>query len=84
MYTVDDETFLRARMILSALARELAGQQESGVTRPVDIGELVKRSARIDLPSDGEADYLSSIVDRLERSFPISELFPRKRRARDD
>ena len=82
MYVVDDETFLRARPILAALAREMTEQSESGVRRPVDLRELVRRSAPADLPDDGEAAYVRSIADRLERTFPIEELFPRKRRTR--
>jgi hypothetical protein len=83
MYTVEDETFLRARSILSALARELTGQQESGARRHIDLREVVRQSAQIDLPEDGEPDYLSAIADKLERTFPINELFPRRRRAHD-
>jgi len=82
MYIVEDETFLRARSILSALAMELTGQHEPGSGGPVDLRGLVRRSARIDLPEGGETDYLASIADKLERTFPIDELFPRKRRAR--
>ncbi|MEX0626578.1 MAG: hypothetical protein WD402_08535 [Chloroflexota bacterium] len=82
MYTVDDETFVQARAILSALAREVEAQQASGSRQPVDLQDLVRRSTTDDLPPHGEADYLHSIADRLERSFPISDLFPRRRRAR--
>ncbi len=81
MYSVEDETFQRARSILSSLARELAGQQESGIQRPVDLQDLVRRSAKVDLPEGGEADYLNSVAETLERMYPIDELFPRKRRA---
>jgi hypothetical protein len=81
MYTVEDETFQRARSVLSALANELTGQRESGIRRPVDLREMVRRSAPVDLPEDGEADYLSSIAGSLERTYPIAELFPRRRRA---
>jgi len=81
MYSVEDETFQGARSILSSLARELTGQKESGIQRPVDLQELVRRSAHVDLPEDGEAAYIRSIADRLERTYPIDELFPRKRRA---
>ncbi len=80
MYVVEDETFRRARSVISALARELNGQHDSGVRRPVDLQELVRQSAG-DLPDDGEANFLSSIADDLARLFPIEELFPRKRRA---
>jgi predicted Ser/Thr protein kinase len=81
MYTVEDETFERARFILSTLAREISGQHKSGIRRPVDLHELVRRSAQTHLPEDGEADYLNSIADRLERSYPIDQLFPRRRRS---
>jgi hypothetical protein len=81
MYVVEDETFQRARAVLSALARELNGQKEAGIRRPADLHELVRRSTDVDLPEDGEADYLHAIADKLERTFPIEELFPRKRRA---
>jgi len=80
MYAVEDETFRRARSVIAALAREVNGQLDSGVRRPVDFQELVRQSAG-DLPDDGEANFLSSIADDLARLFPIEELFPRKRRA---
>ena len=83
MYVMDDETFQRARSIVSSLAKEFAGQTESGIGRPVDLRELVRRSALVDLPEDGEAGYLSSVAAKLEKMYPIGELFPRKpRRAR--
>lgn len=81
MYSVEDETFQRARAILSALASELSGQASSGLRRPVDVRALIRRSAPVDLPEDGETDYLRSLSDGLERSYPIAELFPRRRRA---
>ena len=80
MYAVEDETFRRARSVLSALARELNDQHDAGVRRPVDVQGLVRQSAG-DLQENGEASYLSSIADDLARLFPIDELFPRKRRA---
>lgn len=83
MYAVEDETFQQARSILSTLARELTGQEASGSRRPVDLQQLVRRSADVEVPNDGEAAYASSIADSLERMFPIDELFPRKRGARD-
>ncbi len=83
MYVVEDETFRQARSILSALAKELSGQEESRPSAPVDLRELVRRSAELDLPEGGEAAYLSSVAGSLERLFPIEELFPRKRRPRD-
>jgi hypothetical protein len=79
MYAVDDETFRRARSVISALARELNRQHDSGVRRPLDVHGLVRQSAG-DLPENGEATYLSSIADDLARLFPIEELFPRKPR----
>jgi len=81
MYVVDDETFLRARSILSSLANELTDQVESDAEGPVDLRALVRQSAQSDLPEGGEVDYLRAVADRLERTFPIEELFPRRRRA---
>lgn len=80
MYTVEDETFRRARAIISALSKELSSQRESGSPHPVDLQELVRRTATAGLQEGGEADYLSAIADRLEKSFPIEELFPRRRK----
>jgi hypothetical protein len=80
MYTVEDETFRQARAIVSALSRELTSQQASGPSHPVDLGELV-RSAAGSVQPGGEAEYVRAIADRLEKSFPIEELFPRKRRS---
>ena len=81
MYVVDDETFQQGRSVLCALAKELAGQDASGSRRPVDVRELIRRSADVGLAEGGEALYLQSIADNLERTFPIEELFTRKRRA---
>ena len=81
MYAVDDETFLRARAILSALAAELLAQQTSGAQRPVDAHALIHRSTGETIPEGAEQAYLAAIADRLERIFPIEELFPRKRRS---
>ena len=83
MYTVEDETFIKARAILSALARELDAQHAPGSRHPVDLHELIRRAAPAGLTPGGEADYAHEIADRLEKSFPIAELFPRKRRARN-
>ena len=80
MYVIEDETFQRARSILIALARELAAQEQAGIRRPVELLEIVRRSAGGDLPTDGALAFLRSTVDRLEKSFPIDELFPRRRR----
>jgi hypothetical protein len=79
MYTVEDETFQRARAIVSALSRELTSQEAAGSSRPVDLGGLV-RSAADTVQRGGEAEYVRVIADKLEKSFPIEELFPRKRR----
>ena len=84
MYTVEDETFQRARAIVVALADELDAQQAAGSRHPIDIHGLVLRSTRGALPADGEAVYLHALADKLQKSFPISELFPRKRRADRD
>jgi len=83
MYVVEDETFRQARAILSALAKELTAREESGSGFPLDLRALIRRSAGVDLPAGGEAAYVSSVSAALERLFPIEELFPRKRRARD-
>jgi hypothetical protein len=81
MYTVEDDLFVQARAILSSLARELDAQEATGSPQPVDVRAVIRQAAA-DLESGGEAAYLRAIADRLERSFPISELFPRKRRPR--
>lgn len=81
MYIVEDETFERARSILSCLASELTGQQDSRIQPPVDLQGLIRRSTDVDLPENGEAAYVNSIADRLQRSYPIEQLFPRKRRS---
>ena len=83
MYVVEDETFRQARAILSALAKELTAREDSGSGSPIDLLALIRRSAGVDLPAGGEAVYLSSVSAALERLFPIEELFPRKRSARD-
>lgn len=80
MYAVEDETFSRARSVLTELARELADQEARGQRRPVDLHGLVRRSATSELPSGGEAEYLSAVAADLARLFPIEELFPRRRR----
>jgi len=83
MYIVEDETFRQARSILSALAKGLTEGEDSESDSPIDLTELIQRSAGVDLPAGGEAAYVSSVSAALERLFPIEELFPRKRRARD-
>lgn len=82
MYTVEDETFEQARAILSAVAHALDAQQASGSQHPVDLHELIRRGAPRDVEAGGEAGYLHSIAEKLGKSFPINELFPRRRRAR--
>ena len=79
MYTVEDETFRGARGIVSALSRELTSQEASGSSHPVNLGALI-RSAAPTVPVGGETEYVRAIADKLEKSFPIEELFPRKRR----
>ena len=83
MYIVEDETFRQARSILSALAKGLTEGEDSESGSPIDVHALIRRSAEADLPAGGEAAYVSSVAETLERLFPIEELFPRKRRARD-
>lgn len=82
MYAVEDETFTRARSIVTALATELAAQEDSASTGLMDVHELVRRSADVDVPAGGEAAYLSALADSLARLFSVEEMFPRKRRAR--
>jgi hypothetical protein len=81
MYTVEDEIFQQARSILVTLAHELDAQQAAGLRRAVDLHDLVRRATGGALPEDGEADYLRFLADKLQKTFPISELFPRKRRS---
>ncbi len=83
MYLVEDETFRQARSILSALAKELTDREDSGSDSPIDLPALIQGSAGVDLPADGEAAYVAAVARSLERLFPIEEMFPRKRRARD-
>jgi hypothetical protein len=80
MYTVEDETFRQARAIISALASELVAQRESGSSHRVDLGDLI-RSAALGVAPGNEPEYVRVIADKLEKAFPIAELFPRKRRA---
>jgi len=83
MYAVEDATFKQARSIVSAIARELATQEASGARRPVDLQKLVRQSADVEMPEDGEAAYLASVAADLAKLFSIEELFPRRRRAHD-
>jgi hypothetical protein len=82
MYTVEDDLFQRARSVIASLARELTAQKTAGATHLLDLHALVRRSTNDELPAGGEADYLQSIAEGLARSFPISELFPRRHRTR--
>jgi len=82
MYTVEDKLFQRTRSLVSSLSRELTAQRDGAVRRPVDLRDLVRGAAAIDLAEGNEADYVQAIADQLEKSFPIAELFPRRRRAR--
>jgi hypothetical protein len=82
MYTVEDDLFQRARSVIALLARELTAEKTAGATHRLDLHDLVRRSTEDELPPGGEADYLQSIADGLARSFPISELFPRRHRTR--
>lgn len=70
MYAVDDEIFEQARAIVVALAGELDAQAPA-VRHAVDLDDLVRRSAPMGL---------HALADRLQKTFPIEELFPRKRR----
>jgi len=83
MYAVEDATFKQARDIVTALAKELMAQQHSSSRRPVDLHELVRRSAHIEVPEGGEAAYISSVAADLGRLFSIEEMFPRTRRSRN-
>lgn len=81
MYAVEDATFKAARAIVAALARELSDQEGSGSRRPVDLHQLVRRSADIEVPVGGEAAYVSSVAADLGRLFSVEQMFPRKRRS---
>ena len=83
MYTVEDETFVQARAILSSVARELDAQRLSGAWHAVDLHQLIRSAAPAGLEPGHEAEYALRIAERLEKSFPIAELFPRRRRARN-
>jgi hypothetical protein len=78
MYLVEDEPFQQARSIVSALARELAEQEASRFGRPVDLRKVIRHAAGADLPIGGEAEYLSAIAEKLEKSYPIEGLLPRE------
>jgi hypothetical protein len=76
MYVVEDETFEQAKSILSTLATELAEQEASRFGRPIDLRKVIRRSAGADLPIGGEAEYLSTLADKLEKSYPMEALIP--------
>ena len=78
MYLVEDETFEQARSIVSLLAKELAEQGVSRFGRPVDIRKLIRHSALRELPVGGEAEYLSAVAEKLEKTFTAEALFPHK------
>jgi hypothetical protein len=83
MYLVEDETFQQARSIVTALAKELAEQEVLRFGRPVDLRKVIRHAAGPDLPAGGEAEFLSAIADKLEKTFTAGALFPHKRGSRD-
>jgi hypothetical protein len=89
MFTLEDELMLQARAVLTALAAELRAQEAAGDMAPVHVRALIRRSAPAEVIEGEEVAYLGSIADRLERLYPIADLFPSKRlkwaqRPRDD
>lgn len=83
MYLVEDETFERARAIVSMLAKELAEQDALRFGRPVDLRKLIRHAADTELPVGGEAEYLSAVADKLEKTFTAEALLPHKRPGHD-
>jgi hypothetical protein len=83
MYLVEDDTFERARAIVSTLANELAEQETLRFGRPIDLRKVIRHAAGADLPAGGEAEYLSAIANKLEKTFSAGALFPHKRGSRD-
>lgn len=81
MYAVDDEVFQQARAIVVTLAGELEAQRASGSRQAVDLHDLVRRSAPVAAPPDDEVAYLGALAERMQKTFPVEELFPRRRRA---
>ena len=79
MFTLEDELMLQARAVLSALAAELRAQEAAGEMAPVHVRTLIRGSAPTDVVEGEEVAYLGSIADRLERLYPIADLFPSKR-----
>ena len=89
MYTVEDELMDQARAVLAALATELRAQEAAGEMAPVHVRSLIRGAAAGAVAEGEEVAYLASIADRLERLYPIADLFPSKRlkwaqRARDE
>ena len=79
MFTLEDELMLQARAVLNALAAELRAQEAAGEMAPVHVRSLIRGSAPTDVGEGEEVAYLGSIADRLERLYPIADLFPSKR-----
>ena len=70
MYTVEDETFRRARGIVSALSRELTSQEASGSSHAVDLRELVRSAADSGQPG-GEAEYYFRLAVKDQKELFI-------------
>ncbi len=79
MFTLEDELMLQARAVLTALAADLRAQEAASEMAPVHVRSLIRRSAPTEVDEGGEVEYLGSIADRLERLYPIADLFPSKR-----
>ena len=79
MFTLEDELMVQARSVLSALAAELRVQEAAGEMAPIHVRSLIRASAPTDVAEGEEVAYLGSIANRLERLFPIADLFPSKR-----
>ena len=79
MFTLEDDLMLQARAVLTALAAELRAQEAAGEMAPVHVRALIRRSAGEAVAEGEEVAYLGSITDRLERLYPIADLFPSKR-----
>ncbi len=79
MYTVEDDLLLQARAVLSALASELRAQDVAGEMAQIHVRSLIRRSASTAVAEGEEIAHLGSIADRLERLFPIADMFPSTR-----
>jgi hypothetical protein len=79
VYTVEDELMDQARAVLSALAAELRTQEDAGEMAPVHVRSLIRDASAGGVAEGEEVAYLASIADRLERLYPIADLFPSKR-----